>query len=137
MKVREQFAKQGFIVAAIDAPSDKKSPGSSGHKDMPGMGMDWRLSAEHMQDVQAVVNHLKKRNLPIFVAGQSLGTMSAVAVGIHMNDQINGIIMTSAATKAKPPWKQKWPVFANYPNAILDFPDLDKVTVPVLVVAHR
>lgn len=135
--VRKQFAEQGFIVASIDSPSDKKSPGTSGHKNMPGMGMDWRLSAEHMQDVRAVVNYLKERNLPVYLAGQSLGSMSVVTAGINMNDQINGIIMTSAATKAKPPWKEKWPVFANYPNAILDFPDLDKVTVPVLVVAHK
>ena len=33
--------------------------------------------------------------------------------------------------------QEKWQIFDKYPNAILDFPDLDKVTVPILVVAHK
>ena len=139
VKVREDFAKQGFVVAVIDAPSDHLQKGTSGHKKAPGMGLDWRISDEHMQDVGAVIEYLKRAHpdLPIFLAGQSLGTLSAVTAGVKYNDRIDGVVLTSSATKAKSPWKEKWPIYKNFPNAILDFKDLDQVTVPVLVVAHE
>jgi hypothetical protein len=139
VKVRENFAKMGLVVAVIDAPSDHLKKGTSGHKKAPGMGLDWRLSDEHMQDIGAVLKYLKKAysDLPIFMAGQSLGTLSVVTAAVKFNDSIDGMILTSSATKAKPPWKEKWPVYKDYPNAILDFKNLDKITVPVLVVAHE
>jgi len=71
------------------------------------------------------------------MAGQSLGTLSVVTAGAKFNGVIGGIILTSSATKAKPPWKEKWPVYKDFPNAILDFKNLDQITVPVLVVAHE
>lgn len=139
VKVREDFAKQGFVVAVIDAPSDHLKKGTSGHKKAPGMGLDWRLSDEHMQDVGAVIEYLNKAHpdLPTFIAGQSLGTLSVVTAAVKFNNSIDGIVLTSSATKAKPPWKEKWPIYKDYPNAILDFKNLDQITVPVLIVAHE
>ncbi len=92
-----------------------------------------------MKDVTAVIDYLNKAHpkKPVFLAGQSLGTLSVVTAGVKLNGMINGIILTSSATKAKPPWKKKWPVYKDFPNAILDFKDLDQIKVPVLVVAHE
>ena len=138
VKVREEFAALGIVAALIDAPSDHRGRGSSGHKSAPGMGLDWRLTDEHMQDVGAVIGYLREAypDQPIFLAGQSLGTLSVVTAGVRFNGTIDGIILTSSATRAKPPWKEKWPIYKNFPNAILDFKNLDQITVPVLVVAH-
>ncbi len=137
VKARDKFSEQGFIVAVIDAPSDHKKAGSSGSKKAPGMGLDWRLTDEHMRDIDAVISYLQQKNLPIFLVGQSLGTISVVTAGYKLGDKVNGIILSSSATKAKPPWKEKWPVYNNYPNAILDFEYLDKITIPVMVLAHE
>ncbi len=137
VKARQQFAEHGLIVAVIDAPSDHKKSGSSGHKRAPGMGLDWRLADGHMQDINAVINYLEKENLPIFLAGQSLGTLSVATAGYKLGGEVKGIILSSSATKAKPPWKEKWPVYKDYPNAILDFPFLNKISVPVMVLAHE
>lgn len=139
VKYRREFAEQGLVVAAIDAPSDHLRKGSSGHKKAPGIGLDWRLSDEHMKDVSYVVNYLKDTypKNKIFLAGQSLGTLSVVIAGIKLSGMIDGLVLSSSATKAKPLWKKKWPIFEKYPNAILDFDDLSSITVPVLVVAHE
>ena len=137
VKAREKFSEHGLIVAVIDAPSDHKKVGSSGHKNEPGIGLDWRLTDEHMQDINAVIIYLKQKKLPIFLVGQSLGTLSVVTAGYKLGDKISGIILSSSATKAKPPWKEKWPVYKDYPNAILDFNFLDKITAPVMIIAHE
>jgi pimeloyl-ACP methyl ester carboxylesterase len=137
VKNRELFVKHGFTVAVVDAPSDQKKINQKGSK--TGMGLDFRLSDEHMQDLKAVIAYLKKAhpNHPIFLAGQSLGTLSVVTAGRKLTDEIECINMTSSANKPKQRLFERWPIYKNYPNAILDFEDLDKVTVPVLVVAHE
>lgn len=126
VRTREQFASQGFVTAVVDVPSDQIKN---------GIDPAFRISDEHMKDVKATIDFMKTKNLPVFLAGQSLGTISVAMAGINYNSSLDGIIMTSNATKPRDRWFTKWPVYKNYPNAILDF-ELDKITVPALVVAH-
>jgi pimeloyl-ACP methyl ester carboxylesterase len=114
------------VTAVIDVPSDKV-------KD--GIDPAFRISDEHMKDVKATIDFMQTKNLPVFLAGQSLGTISVAMAGINYSSSLDGIIMTSNATKPRERWFTKWPVYKKYPNAILDF-ELDEITVPDLVVAH-
>ena len=126
VRTREQFASQGFVTAVIDVPSDKV-------KD--GIDPSFRISDEHMKDIKATIDFMQTKNLPVFLAGQSLGTISVAMAGINYSSSLDGIIMTSNATKPRDKWFTKWPVYKKYPNAILDF-ELDKITIPALIVAH-
>ncbi len=134
---RYRFVKQGLAVAVVDAPSDQLKIKQKGDK--TGMGLDFRLTDAHMEDIAAVISFLKKRNphLPVFLLGHSLGTLSVVTAGKKLTNDIDGIIMSASATKPKDRWFERWPIYKNYPHAILDFEDLDKVTIPVLVAAHE
>ena len=71
VKYRREFAEQRLVVAIVEAPSDHLHKGSSGHKKAPGMGLDWRLSDEHMQDVSTVINCLKEATMAKYFATEA------------------------------------------------------------------
>jgi pimeloyl-ACP methyl ester carboxylesterase len=69
IRSRELFARQGFYVAALDAPSDREE----------GMNGAYRLSLQHAHDIGQVIAHLKGRlGVPVWVVGTSSNTLSAV-----------------------------------------------------------
>ena len=120
---RKKFAKQGFQAAVIDVPSDKKKEGMLGY---------WRVSPEHAKDIEAVANYLKSRNdLPVWLLGTSLSSFSVANCGINI-PIVDGLVFTSSVTKSA----SKWKVSKTHPNGMLDMA-LDKITVPVLIVAHK
>ena len=122
MKSRWMFADRGFLVATIDAPSDREK--------IDGF---WRTSEAHSDDIDAVVKFLKKQaNVPIWIIGTSQGSFSAANAGIRLNQSINGIVLTSSWTKSKTNWK----IYKEFPNGVIDM-NLAEVTVPVLVVSHK
>ena len=62
VRSREDFARHGFMVVLVDAPSDKKR-----------MAPIIRTSNEYAQDLGAVVSYLnKKTNLSLWLVGMSL-----------------------------------------------------------------
>lgn len=117
IRSRDRFVALGIAAASLDAPSD-----SSG-----GISASFRASSEHAQDVAAVVAWLKqKTNLPVWLVGTSMGTISATNAAIHLGGAVDGVVLTSsvsAATKR-----------LNGPN-VLSL-DLDRIAVPVLVMDH-
>ena len=128
IRTREEFTKQGLMVALIDAPSDKSSK---------GMYLSWRIGEKHVQDIMAVVSYLKQQaNVPIWLVGTSNGTFSAINVAINSQDSVTGIVLTSSITTLEP-FKNKVKVaYKTNPNGILDM-DLGKITIPVLIVSHK
>ena len=127
VKSREKFAKNGLMVAVMDAPSDKRSK---------GMNLRWRIGQKHAQDIRAVVSNLKQQaNLPVWLVGTSNGTFSTCNAAIDSQDSINGIVLTSSITTLEA-FKKKLKIYKTHPNGILDM-DLGEIKVPALVVSHK
>lgn len=116
---RSLFAEQGLAVATIDAPSDRQSS--------PYLG-GFRQRPEHVADVKAVIAWIKQQsNLPVWLIGTSRGTQSVGYIGVESvgtQGGPDGLVLTSTIlsdTKSRP-----------VPNL-----NMEKVTVPVLVVHHK
>jgi pimeloyl-ACP methyl ester carboxylesterase len=115
VRSREDFAKHGFVVAVVDAPSDRQD----------GM-YGFRNSAQHVTDIETVIAYLKKRfGLPVWLVGTSRGTDSAAYVAIHSKETIGGLVLTSSVTEK------------NEKGETVTSMALDYIRVPTLVVAHE
>ncbi|MGD9135918.1 MAG: hypothetical protein PVH42_04120 [Desulfobacterales bacterium] len=114
------FAKQGLIVALMDAPSDMKEIGL------------YRANIKHAQDIKAVASYLKSEtNVPVWLVGMSGGTFAAPIGAINIQDGIDGLVLFSSVTRCV----EGCPEYPPYKN-ILDM-DLKKITVPTLIVYHE
>lgn len=117
VRSREKFAKQGFIVATIDAPSDKQ-----GQK---GMYYEFRTSDAHVEDIDAVISKLlEDAELPVWLIGTSRGTESAAYAGINSSSKLAGIVLTSSMTEEN-----------GKGLAVTELP-LSLIKTPVLITHH-
>lgn len=118
IRTRESFAAEGLITAVVDAPSD--------HQGNRGMLGGFRAGAEHCQDIDAVVRHLKTiASVPVWLVGTSRGTESAANCAIRLKDAIGGLVLTSTMTRAN----------SNGTHVLAM--DLAAIRVPALVLAHE
>lgn len=118
VRSRWLFTDRGFVTVLIDTPSDKKG--------RLGMLKGFRNSQEHVQDVRLVIDYIKSLNSkPIWLVGTSRGTESAAYISIHLNDEIDGVVLTSSVSKTN-----------NKGTSIIDL-DLNRITVPVLAIHHK
>ena len=87
VRARGFFAGRGIAAAVIDAPSDQQD----------GMANQFRRSDSHVNDIRAVVADLKKRfpDIPVFLVGTSMGTVSAAYAGRALATEVAGVILTS------------------------------------------
>lgn len=119
VRSRDLFAAQGLAVAVLDAPSDRQT----------GMALDtFRTSDEHLADLRAAIGWLKKElGLPVWLVGTSRGTETAAFVATQLTRAAggpDGIVLTSSILRDS----NGRPVTAM---------DLEKISVPALVVHHR
>ncbi len=122
--LKNDFAAQGVVVAAVDAPSDKYK----------GINPSFRISKEHAQDIQAIVSYLiDKIKLPVWLVGHSFGTISVAHGGIHAQAGIDGLIFASPVTKTIKAWGE---IYNSNPNGIIDM-DLDKIQMQTFFIYHR
>jgi pimeloyl-ACP methyl ester carboxylesterase len=122
VRSRDLFAARGFVVAVIDAPSDRQN----------GMNAIFRMSDAHAADIGAVAAHLKKQfNIPVWLVGTSMGTFSAAGGAIAARN-IDGLVLTSTITRSKPQWK----IADSHRDGVASMA-LTRITVPTLVVSHR
>jgi len=92
VRTRKDFAKRGFIVATVDAPSDKQGKN--------GMYGGYRTSSDHVTDIDKVIIKLREfSNLPIWLVGTSRGTESVAYLGINSKQKPTGIVLTSSMTE--------------------------------------
>ena len=84
---RREFIRNGIVPVVLDAPSDHAAE----------MSDNFRMSAAHVTDAQAVIVELAKRypGLPVFLVGTSKGTLSAAYLGRALGDQVAGVVQTS------------------------------------------
>jgi len=118
IRSKENFLKQGFIVAFVNAPSDKH--------DKDGMYGGFRTTSSHAEDIDKVISYLNsKYKKPLWLVGTSRGTESVAYLGINSKEKINGLILTASIT-----------VSNDKGTSIMDLP-LNKITIPTLVVSNK
>lgn len=117
IRSREKFAAAGFLVASVDAPSDHPE------------GLDlFRTSAEHAQDIAAVIAYLRqKAPVPVWLIGTSLGTISAASVAARLKTGgPDGLVLTSSIVASN-----------RRIGAIQSTVNVDQVAIPTLVVHNE
>jgi pimeloyl-ACP methyl ester carboxylesterase len=110
------WAAHPFNVVMVGRPSD---------------GIDLRdgavrIGENHAADNRSIFKAVKlKSNLPIWVVGTSMGTMSAAAAAIQDNEKlVSGVVLTSSVTSYKR-------------VGAVPTQDLARIRVPTLVVHHE
>lgn len=115
---RARFADLGFLVAAVDAPSDR-----------PG-GLDgFRTTAAHAEDVRALIAALRAEGAPsVWLVGTSMGTVSAASATARLagGGGPEGLVLTSTVTRQG----------RERPETVGDV-RLKDIRVPTLIVHHR
>jgi predicted esterase len=118
VRSRQLFIDRGFTTILIDAPSDKQGK--------LGMLKGFRNSQKHVQDIEAVIEYIRtSNNKPIWLVGTSRGTESAAYAAVHLNDKIDGVVLTSSISRTD-----------KKGTSVTDLA-LDKITVPVLAIHHK
>jgi hypothetical protein len=117
VRSRSVFLSQGMTVAVVDAPSDRQEG--------PGL-VGFRQSPAHMQDIVAVMRHLRQQaRVPVWLVGTSLGSISVAAAAIRIREEgPDGIVLTSSVVN---------------PSFLGSLPShrLGEIKVPTLVVHHE
>ena len=115
VRTRDLFREQGFNVGLIGNPSDKRQLDDA-----------WRTSESHRSDVDSILKDLRQRGAtqPVWLVGTSRGTVSATALGIGLQEQLAGLVLTSSITA--------WSVPTSVPRQAID-----QIRLPVLVYHHR
>jgi hypothetical protein len=110
--MRDAWGAQGVAVAALRVPR-------------PLVGR--RTSESFAQTLQRVVAYVRTRtDAPIWLVGQSNGTVAAVNGAAHMtHGEIAGIVLLSSVTRER-----------NQVYETVFRAGLDRVNVPTLIVAH-
>jgi hypothetical protein len=122
MRARDQFAREGMVVAALDVASDQ----------MGGLNGDMRLSGRHAKDIVKVIADLRKRhNVPVWLVGTSASTISAVSVAARFphpsSGGPDGIVLTSSLTV----------LVKGLCGRSIYFAPLANIRVPVLSIGHE
>ena len=117
---RERFAAHGFVVAVVDAPSDRATDGLT----------LFRSTAGHAQDVQAVIEALRRLSpTPVWLVGTSMGTVSAANAAARLAGgpaAPDGLVLTSSVTRP-----------SRRERESLSDVRLGAVAVPTLIVHHK
>ena len=123
VRAREDFANHGFMVAVVDSPSDQQAK---------GINSLFRISKEHVQDIEAVASFLKTRaDVPVWLVGSGEGTFSATNGAIDIKEKIDGLILAASITRTP----LSWQMHRTHPQGVISM-RLTNIAVPVLVVYH-
>jgi dienelactone hydrolase len=118
VRTRKEFVRAGLTVALVDAPSDRQ-----GSRGMLG---GFRASAEHCQDIEAVVRYLRRQGAAaVWLIGASRGTESAANCAIRIRADVAGLVLTSPVTRG------------NLGGPPVTSLELGAIGVPTLVVVHE
>jgi dienelactone hydrolase len=112
MRSARDLATAGYLVVAVDAPSDQSY----------GMSDQFRTSPQHAKDTRKIIAYLKEKHrvTSLYFVGTSRGTISAAHLASVIDDpSIGGVILT-----------------AVYPPADLGSIDFTEIDDPVLIVHH-
>lgn len=118
VRTRQLFADEGFLVAVVDAPSDRqRSPFLTGFRQTP----------EHAMDIKAVIAWLREQaKAPVWLVGTSRGTQSAAYVATELRgpEGPDGLVLSST-------------ILVDKKARSVPAMPLDKLRIPVLIVHHE
>ena len=112
LRSARDLAAAGYIVAAVDTPSDQSS----------GMSDSFRTSSAHAKDIRKVIRYLKEKHrmTSLYLVGTSRGTLSAAYLAAVLDEPaLEGTILTSV-----------------YPPSGYSAFDLTDIDDPVLIIHH-
>ena len=116
------FARKGFMVALVDTPEDNET-----------ISAKYRIGRKHAGDIGAVIEYMKQQaDVPVWLVGTSMGTISAASVAIKKQRMISGLVLTSTVTRVK---DDMFPA-GRFPDGVASL-NLQKLKIPVLIVSHR
>lgn len=118
VRTRQLFADNGFLVAVLDAPSDRQSP--------PYLG-GFRQTPEHVADIKAAIAWLREASkAPVWLVGTSRGTQSVAYAAIELSgpEGPDGLVLSSS-------------ILTDDRSRPVPAMPLERIRVPVLVVHHE
>jgi dienelactone hydrolase len=119
VRTRDEFCHQGFVVAVVDSPSDRKTN--------EGMNYGFRHSEEHAMDIQAVIEQLRQlEDVPVWIIGTSNGTASVANIAARLPPPKgpDGVVFTSSV------------IYSGKGNSVFDA-DIGRIKIPALIVHHK
>ena len=118
VRSRDIFAKQGFLVAVPNRPSDWAGSNP----------FHYRLTEAHAADAAALIRFLRQlADVPVWLVGTSRGSISAANNAARLGrDGPDGIVLTSSVVE---PGEKVRPTVQDA--------DLERVTVPTLILGHE
>jgi pimeloyl-ACP methyl ester carboxylesterase len=117
VRTRPRWAREGFLVAILDRPSDRKT----------GL-WNFRTTSDHAADVkQAIAAMRELAKAPVWLVGTSMGTLSVANAAARLPEGgPDGIVLTSSVTETSK---------VSYETT--RHAGLDDIRVPTLVVHHK
>jgi len=115
VRSRFRFAREGFNVAVVDAPSDQRN--LRGYRD----------TLFHAVDIKGVIAYLRKAsNVPVWLIGTSRGTISAANAASRLKEGgADGLVLTATVFEQ------------SGGGGTLTDVDLGSITIPTLFVHHK
>lgn len=114
VRSRAHFRAAGFNVALLGNPSDKRQ-----------LDDTWRTSDAHAADARAVIDSIRQASpAPVWLVGTSRGSISATALGIALQRELAGVVLTASITSLRVP-------------AAVAHQAIDTLALPVLLYHHE
>jgi pimeloyl-ACP methyl ester carboxylesterase len=118
VRMRERFARAGFLVAVVDTPSDRVEY------------WNFRTSKEHAEDMRQVIAALREMApVPVWLVGTSMGTVSAAGVAGRLAEGPggpDGLVLTSSVV-----------LVSKASGETVKTAKLGDIRVPTLIVRHK
>jgi hypothetical protein len=116
VRTRRDWVARGFAVAIPDVPSDRSNL------------LGYRLRSSYGDIIRRIVAFVRSRTTaPIWLVGTSAGSPAAAAGAARLTQgEIAGAVLTSSVSRP-----------AKIVSETVFGADLDRITVPVLIVSHR
>ncbi len=117
VRTRMRWVREGFLVAVLDVPSDRKS----------GL-WNFRTTPEHATDVKHAIAAMREiARAPVWLVGTSMGSLSAANAAARLAEGgPDGIVLTSSVTDTS---KMSYETTRHA--------GLGDIRVPTLVVHHK
>jgi pimeloyl-ACP methyl ester carboxylesterase len=117
VRTRPRWVREGFLVAILDQPSDRKS----------GL-WNFRTTSDHAEDVkQAIAAMRELARVPVWLIGTSMGSLSAANAAARLTESgPDGVVLTSSVTETSK---------VSYETT--RHAGLGDIRVPTLVVHHK
>jgi len=117
VRTRIRWAREGFLVAILDQPSDRKN----------GL-WNFRTTSDHAADVkQAIAAVRELARVPVWLVGTSMGSLSAANAAARLPEGgPDGIVLTSSVTET-----------SKLSYETTRHAGLGDIRVPTLVVHHK